>query len=83
MLPLVGPRGRRSNYTPELATRFRRMMADRPRYAAPFYALSWSYVDYLVARIGIEGLHAAATSAEGPDLETMKSAWLSDVGRVR
>lgn len=83
MLALVGPLGRRSNYPPELAPVFRRMMSDRPRYAPPFYALSWSFVDYLVPRIGIEGLHAAATSAEGPDLEAMKPAWLATVGPAR
>ena len=77
MLALVGPRGRRSNYPPALARRFRVMMADRPRYAPPFYALSWSFVDYLVSRMGVEGLHAAATSANGPDLEAMKPAWLA------
>lgn len=83
MLALVGPLGRRSNYPPELAPVFRRMMSDRPRYAPSFYALSWSFVEYLVPRIGIEGLHAAATSAEGPDLEAMKPAWLATVGPAR
>ena len=56
---------------------FRKMMSDRPRYAPPFYALSWSYVDYLVPRVGLEGLQAAATSPEGPDLGAMKPAWLA------
>lgn len=77
MLALVGPRGRRSNYPPALAAVFRTMMANRPCYAPPFYALSWSFVDYLASRIGIEGLHAAATSPDGPDLEAMKPAWLA------
>lgn len=83
MLPLVGPRGRRSNYPPELAPLFRTMMADRPRYAPPFYALSWSYVDYLVARIGIDGLHAAATAPDGADLGAMKPAWWAQVASGR
>lgn len=77
MLPLIGPRGRRSNYPPELAPIFRRMMANRPLYAAPFYALSWSYVDYLVPSIGIDGLYAATTSPQGLDLQLMKPAWLA------
>lgn len=83
MLALVGPRGRRSNYPPALAPVFRKMMADRPRYAPPFYALSWSFVDYLVARIGIDGLHVAATSPDGPDLGAMKPTWLESVAPAR
>ena len=78
MLPLVGPRGRRSSYTPELEALFKDMMANRPNLAPPFYAQSWSCVDFLEARVGIDGLHAHASATEGTlDMAALKRDWLA------
>ncbi len=81
VLPLVGPRGRRSDYAPPLDALFRKLMADRPVYAPPFYAQSWSFVDFLVARHGIEGLRAHAAAPAGTiDIAAIKREWLASLG---
>lgn len=91
MLPLVGADGRRSTYAPVPAALFRRLMADRSQYAPPFYALAWSFVDYLVDAVGVQGLRAIATADDqqaaahavsGRTLDQLKQAWLASLDAV-
>ena len=80
MLPLVGPRGRRDTYSPRLAAIFQNMRENRPLYAPPLYAQSWSFVDFLVPRVGIEGLHQHVAAPGGSlDIAALKSQWLAKV----
>ena len=79
IVALVGPRGRRSNYTPELAAVYALMASKRRTYAPPFYAQSWSFVDFLVQRAGLGALHAHATApADTLDIPALKQAWLAE-----
>ncbi len=81
MLALVGPRGRRSNYPPALDALFRKMMANRPAYAPAFYAQSWSFVDFLVERHGLDGLRAHAAAPAGTlDIPRLKREWIKTLG---
>ncbi len=67
VLPLVGAAGRRNTYSPENAEIFQRLMANRRKYAPPFYAMSWSFTDYVVDRCGVKGLRKMA-EADRPDV---------------
>ncbi|MGH8032929.1 MAG: hypothetical protein ACREO8_11350 [Luteimonas sp.] len=82
-------RGRCGSYTPEHARLFAQLMVDRRRYAPPFYAMSWSFVDFTVAEVGKDCLRAIAT-ADDPDaaarqrgaqtLQQLKHRWLVQRG---
>ncbi|RAJ97077.1 hypothetical protein [Aliidiomarina maris] len=64
MLPLVGEPGRRSTLSDENAAIFRLMMSDRRTYAPAYYAMSWSFTEYLIENIGLDGLRAIAESMD-------------------
>ena len=92
VLPLVGAIGSRADVAvryPEVTARIR---TERRTYAAAFYTLSWSFVDYLVAQVGIDGLRAiaeangeddAVIAATGRSLQAWKSAWLQQLERAK
>ncbi|MCC5878321.1 MAG: hypothetical protein JJU03_00290 [Idiomarina sp.] len=84
MLPLVGEPGRRNTFSGENAAIFRKMMSDRRAYAPAYYAMSWSFTDYLIDKVEIEGLRAIAESQEpsavaesisGKTIEEHKRNW--------
>lgn len=80
IIVLVGPRGRRSNFSPEQAEVFALLSTKRRTYAPPFYAQSWSFVDFLVQRVGLEALHAHAMApADTLDIPTLKQQWLASL----
>lgn len=74
VLALIGPRGRRSSFPPELAVIFDKTMRDRRGYGTPFYALSWSFVDYLVERDGLAALRDVAM--DETHIARRKQEWL-------
>lgn len=84
MLPLVGEPGRRNTFSDENAAIFRLMMSDRRTYAPAYYAMSWSFTEYLIDTIGLEGLRAiaesfdqssAAKAISGITMEDHKDKW--------
>jgi hypothetical protein len=87
MLPLVGAPGRRSTLSDDHRAVFRQMMSDRRTYAPPYYAMSWSFTDYLIDNIGLDGFRAIAESREpssiskaisGKTKEEHKEIWKQD-----
>ena len=84
VMPLIGLWGRRGSYTQGSRALFGKVLTQRRRYAAPYYTLSWSYVDFLMAELGLTGLHRVAT-ADDPDavarqltgrrLDQLKAEW--------
>jgi hypothetical protein len=88
MLPLIGVPGRRHAYTGEAASLFKKLMLNRRKYAPAYYALSWSFVDHLVRRVGLKGLRLIAESDDpssvavqlsGQSIEAHKTVWQSSV----
>ncbi|WP_218121224.1 hypothetical protein [Aquimonas voraii] len=77
VLDLVGPRGRRNELPPELDLIVTKVLTDRTRYAKPFYALSWSFVDYIVAREGLANLRTVV--ADQSRVDALKQAWLDSL----
>lgn len=88
VLPLVGAVGSSMSVRQRFPEISRKIGSERRTYAAAFYALSWSFVDYLVSQVGIEGMRAIA-EAQGSDAEVLKStgktlaewrvAWLATI----
>ena len=86
VLPLIGLWGRRGDYAPAQRALFEKVLTQRRRYAGPYYTLAWSYVDFLMAELGLAGLHRVATAADpdaearrltGRSLDRLKTEWLS------
>jgi hypothetical protein len=79
VLALIGGVGRRSNYDAARAAIFAKVLRDRRGYAPPFYALSWSFTDYLVAREGLDRIRAIAADPAGSAarVEQLKRDWLA------
>jgi hypothetical protein len=77
VLDLIGPRGRRNELPPELDLIVTKVLTDRTRYAKPFYALSWSFVDYIVAREGLANLRTVV--ADQSRVDALKQAWLDSL----
>jgi hypothetical protein len=71
VMPLIGLWGRRGDYTPAQRTLFDKVLTQRRRYAGPYYTLAWSYVDFLMAELGLAGLHRLATAPD-PDAEAVR-----------
>ncbi|MBX3724885.1 MAG: hypothetical protein KF823_03105 [Xanthomonadales bacterium] len=77
VLALIGPPGRRRHLPPALEAINTKVLTDRTRYARPFYALSWSFVDFVVAREGLAGLRDVV--ADQARVDELKQAWLLDL----
>lgn len=77
VLALIGPKGRRKELPPELDRIVAKVLTDRARYAKPFYALSWSFVDYIVAQEGLAKLREVV--ADQDRVNTLKLAWLDSL----
>lgn len=86
VLPLIGLWGRRGDYTPAQRALFDKVLTQRRRYAGPYYTLAWSYVDFLMAELGLAGLHRIATAPDpdaeaqrlsGRTLSQLKADWLA------
>lgn len=84
MFPLVGESGRRNTFSDENAAIFRLMMSDRRTYAPAYYAMSWSFTEYLIGNVGLDGLRAIAESIDqssaskaisGITMEDHKDKW--------
>lgn len=71
VMPLIGLWGRRGDYTPAQRALFEKVLRQRKRYAAPYYTLAWSYVEYLMAELGLEGLRQVATAPD-PDAASLR-----------
>jgi hypothetical protein len=71
VMPLIGLWGRRGDYAPAQRALFEKVLTQRRRYAGPYYTLAWSYVDFLMAELGLAGLHRVATAAD-PDIEAQR-----------
>jgi hypothetical protein len=82
---LIGAAGRRSNYDAARADVFAKVLRDRRGYAPPFYALAWSFTDFIIAREGLAGLRAIAADPVGsaPRVEALKQDWLEGLGRLQ
>jgi hypothetical protein len=63
MLPLIGLAGRRHSYLGEARELAERLRTRRREYAPAYYAMSWSFVSYLVSTVGYDGLRRVAESA--------------------
>lgn len=75
VLALIGPKGRRGELPPELDRIVTKVLTDRARYAKPFYALSWSFVVYIVAQEGLANLRGVV---EDPSrVDALKQGWLA------
>lgn len=88
VLPLVGVGGRRGTYSAEVDPLFRLTMAQRLKYAPPFYSLAWSFTDYIVDRYGIDGFRSIATAEDqdaavrhitGQSMAILKLSWLNEL----
>lgn len=86
VMPLIGLWGRRGDYAPAQRALFEKVLTQRRRYAGPYYTLAWSYVDFLMAELGLAGLHRVATAADpdaearkltGRSLDRLKAEWLA------
>jgi hypothetical protein len=86
VMPLIGLWGRRGDYPPTERALFDKVLTQRRRYAGPYYTLAWSYVDFLMAELGLEGLHQVATAADpetearrvgGRSLAQLRAQWLA------
>lgn len=92
ILPLIGLPGRRHTYedrTRELAQLLR---TERRDYAPPYYAMSWSFVSYLVDVIGHAGLRRVAESSSpsstlqeltGKSMQEQLMAWERQITKGR
>jgi hypothetical protein len=92
VLPLVGMNGVPADLPPAEAERYARVFRDRQTHAAPFYNLSWSFVAFLDAAIGMQTLHrigsdpdtAGAIEREtGRDAESWKTEWMASLRAMR
>ncbi len=90
VMPLIGLWGRRGDYAPAQRALFEKVLTQRKRYAGPYYTLSWSYVEFLMAELGLAGLHRVATAADpeteathltGRTLDQLKAEWLAGLRR--
>ena len=79
ILPLIGPAGRHGQLPPALQALSDQVRRHRRSHAPPFYLLSTSYVDFLVARIGIDGIRRQAAEGEVGDA-ALRAAWLASLG---
>ncbi len=77
VLALIGPTGRRRELPPDLEAINQKVLTDRTRYARPFYALSWSFVDFIVARKGLANLRVV--SADPVEIARLKRLWLAQL----
>lgn len=80
VLALIGPPGRRRELPPDLEAINQKVLTDRTRYARPFYALSWSFVDFIVARKGLAELRSVV--ADPVEIESLKGLWLAQLRAV-
>ena len=76
VLPLIGPPGRHGQLPPALQALSDDVRRHRRTHAPPFYLLSTSYVDFLVARIGIAGIRRQAAEGAVGDA-ALRAAWLA------
>lgn len=77
VLALIGPPGRRRELPPELEAIMAKVLTDRAHYARPFYALSWSFVDFIVAREGLSKLREVV--ADQSRVDALKRDWLDSL----
>lgn len=78
ILPLIGPAGRHGQLPPALQALSDQVRRHRRTHAPPFYLLSTSYVDFLVAQIGIDGIRRQATAGAVGDA-ALRAAWLASL----
>ena len=88
VMPLIGPPGRRHQYQGTLKALHVRMMRDRRAYAPAYYALSWSFVSYVIEAEGLDGFRRlagdqAADSREEssmlPQIVRLRNAWIESM----
>lgn len=79
VLRLIGAAGRRGDLDPERAAIFARVLRDRRGHAPPFYALAWSFTDFIIARDGLAGVRAIAAepARRATRVAALKQAWLN------
>lgn len=88
LLPLIGVDGLPYSGPPEVQAMLSRLFRQRDAYAPAYYTMSWSFVDYLVARLGLASLARigqCAAPAEclidesGNSLGALRDEWLATV----
>lgn len=77
VLALIGPPGRRGQLPPETSAILNKVLTDRTNYAKPFYALSWSFVDFIVEREGLASMREVV--ADQSRVDALKQAWLESL----
>lgn len=87
-LPLMGEDGLPYRAAPEVREKLALLFTDRKRYAAPYYMMAWSFVDFLVAERGVASLasigrcdspHACLNDASGMPSEQLRARWLNSL----
>jgi len=85
VLQLIGKTAERGHVEREHAAMFERIDRERQTWAAAYYSLAWSFVDFLQARVGLDGLRdifsaddidAAARRRGGAGIDELKQQWL-------
>jgi hypothetical protein len=91
VLPLIGLPGRRHTYEGEARELAQLLLSKRREYAPPYYAMSWSFISYLIGEIGYPGLRSVAESNDpsetlrsitGKSMSEHLSAWESALNEV-
>lgn len=77
VLALIGPPGRRGQLPPETSAILNKVLTDRTHYAKPFYALSWSFVDFIVEREGLASMREVV--ADQSRVDALKQDWLESL----
>lgn len=88
LLPLIGVDGLPYAGPPAVQAQLSRLFRERDTVAPVYYTMSWSFVDHLVATLGLDALArigrcdspvACLTEATGKDVASLRTEWLARV----